>query len=363
MKLRTAESEEKLLTKEEIISFLHCDGEEMLQLFKKAASIKRQYVQDKVYFRGLIEFSNICRKNCLYCGIRRANKNTKRYNLTDEEILDAGMFAYSHRYGSIVLQSGELSSKSYTGRITKLLDKITHATDNKLRITLSCGEQDADTYRRWFEHGASRYLLRIESSNRELYYKIHPDDELHSFDNRMRCLYTLKEIGYQNGTGVMIGLPFQTMSDLADDILWMHEMDIDMVGMGPYIGHKNTPLYEYSHLLLPLKSRFDLTLKMIAVLRIMMPDINIAAATALQAIDKMGREKAIRTGANVLMPNITPGRYRDSYKLYENKPCIDENPEDCVSCLEWRIALTDNAIAYDEWGDSSRFTIRQASRH
>lgn len=347
------------LSRDDIIELLQLEGEEKKLLFEKSAAVKREYVQDKVYFRGLIEFSNICSKNCCYCGIRKSNRRAVRYNLTDEEIVGAAKFALDNRYGSIVLQSGELKSRKVTHRITKLLDKIHQATDNKLRITLSCGEQEKGTYQQWMDHGATRYLLRIESSNRELYNKLHPNNELHSFDNRLKSLYYLKDTGFQVGTGVMIGLPFQTYEDLADDLLWMKTFDIDMVGMGPYLEHADTPLYQFRHLLLPLEKRFDLALKMIAVLRIMMKDINIAAATALQSIDKIGREKAVMIGANVIMPNITPCNYRDQYKLYDNKPCTDESPADCKSCLEMRISLAKNKIAYNEWGDSKRWLAKQ----
>jgi biotin synthase len=214
-------------------------------------------------------------------------------------------------------------------------------------------------YRKWFDAGAHRYLLRIEATNEELYRKIHPNDSKHIFRRRLDCLKALQDIGYQTGTGVMIGLPFQTAGDLADDLLYMLEFNIDMCGMGPYIEHADTPLYNYRGELLPLSDRFDLTLKMIAVLRIMMKDINIVAATALQAIDPVGREKAIKIGANILMPNITPGRYRDSYKLYENKPCTDDSAEDCKGCLEARVALADAEVIYGEWGDSQHYNRRR----
>jgi biotin synthase len=344
--------EQPKFSKEDLVQLLRSEGDEKKALFQKSSDVKQARVQNKVYFRGLIEFSNICMKDCLYCGIRKSNKKAIRYNLTDEEIVNAAIFAYDNRYGSIVLQSGELSGKKFIRRITTLLDKIHQATNNGLRITLSCGEQTQETYREWMEHGAHRYLLRIETSNRELYTKLHPNDELHNFDKRLESLHFLRETGYQVGTGVMIGLPFQTYDHLADDLLWMQAMDVDMVGMGPYLEHAETPLYTFREGLQPLEKRFELSLKMIALLRIMMKDINIAASTALQSIEKMGREKAIRIGANVIMPNITPCSYRDHYKLYENKPCTDENPEDCKMCLEFRIKLAANQIAYDEWGDS-----------
>jgi len=200
--------------------------------------------------------------------------------------------------------------------------------------------------------------LRIESSNEDLYYKIHPKDEMHNYQNRLECLKRLQRSGYQTGTGVMIGLPFQTYDDLANDILLMKELDIDMCGMGPYIEHTDTPLYEFKDTLMPLEERFNLTLKMIAILRIVMKDINIAAATALQAIDKIGREKAIKVGANIIMPNITPGKYRDDYALYQNKPCTDEEADDCANCLEARVNITGDSIGYGEWGDSNHFKRR-----
>jgi len=351
--------EKQDLSSTEISILLQAEGADKTKLFEKSSQIKSLYVGNKVYFRGLIEFSNICSKDCLYCGIRKSNSEVERYNLSYDEILDAARFAFENRYGSIVLQSGEIKSPQFTDRVTTLLKKIRDFSDNKLRVTLSCGEQDYATYKQWFDNGASRYLLRIETSSPELYKKLHPNDKNHSFEKRVECLNLIKSIGYQTGTGVMIGLPFQTYEDLANDLLWMKGYGVDMVGMGPYLEHKDTPLYAFRNELLPESVRFDLSLKMIAVLRIMMKNINIAGATALQAIDKIGREKAIKVGANVIMPNITPGEFRNSYKLYENKPCTDEVPEDCKACLEMRVALTGNTIAYDEFGDSLHYVVGQ----
>ncbi len=347
------------LERDDICLLLNADTDEQKKLFAKANEIKKLLCGNKLFFRGLIEFSNICSKDCLYCGIRRSNLQLKRYNLTDKEILDAAGYAYDQKYASVVLQSGENLSTSYANRIVHLIKKIHARTNGNLRITLSLGEQKPDTYKRWFESGAQRYLLRIETSNSDLYKKLHPDDNNHSFNNRLNALGSLKEIGYQTGTGVMIGLPFQTIDDLTSDLLFMKDFGIDMVGMGPYIEHHNTPLYACKNLLLSLQERFYLSLKMIAVLRLLMPKINIAAATALQAIDKMGREKALMAGANVIMPNITPGKYRDNYKLYDNKPCTDENAEDCTPCLDARIALSGNEVAFGEWGDSLFFQGRR----
>jgi biotin synthase len=348
-------------TRENIITLLLSEGDEKILLYRKSAEIKEKYIGNKVWFRGLIEFSNVCGKDCFYCGIRKGNKNLYRYSLSDEEILSAARFAYKNRYGSIALQSGELESRFVTGRIENLLYRIKDLSNGELGVTLSVGEQEPEVYKKWYEAGAHRYLLRIESTNQTLYNKIHPNDSKHDFKRRLECLKSLQDIGYQTGTGVMIGLPFQTPDDLAGDLLFMKEFNIDMCGMGPYIEHADTPLIEHSESLLPLKERFDLTLKMIAIIRIMMKDINIVAATALQVIDPVGREKAIRIGANILMPNITPGKYRNSYKLYDNKPCTDDSAEDCQSCLEARVSLADAEVVYGEWGDSKHYSERRGS--
>ncbi|TAL71701.1 MAG: [FeFe] hydrogenase H-cluster radical SAM maturase HydE [Bacteroidetes bacterium] len=346
-------------TRGNITSLLECKGNDRKILFTKSAEIKKEYIGNKVWFRGLIEFSNVCGKDCLYCGIRKGNKNLERYSLSDNEILAAAKFAWINRYGSIALQSGELESDFVTKRIENLLHKIKKLSNGELGVTLSVGEQEPGVYKKWYKAGAHRYLLRVESTNRTLYNKIHPNDSKHNFDRRLDCLKSLQDIGYQTGTGVMIGLPFQTTDDLAGDLLFMKEFNIDMCGMGPYIEHSDTPLIKCAENLLPLKERFDITLKMIAIIRIMMKDINIVAATALQAIDPMGREKAVRIGANILMPNITPGKYRDSYKLYDNKPCTDDSAEDCQSCLEVRVSLADAEVVYGEWGDSKHYDIRR----
>jgi len=350
------------LDKEDICYLLQTKGDELKALLKHSAEVKRKTVGDKVYLRGLIELSNICAKNCYYCGIRKDNTKVDRYSLTDEEVLEAARFAYESRYGSVVMQSGELQSEGFAARVERLLKKIKELSNNTLGITLSCGEQTEDVYRRWFDAGAHRYLLRIETSSPDLYSKLHPNDPLHDFEKRLECLNLLRKTGYQVGTGVMIGLPFQTVEHLADDLLFMKRIDIDMCGMGPYIEHNETPLIEYAQGLLPLEQRLELSLKMIAVLRIMMPTINMASTTALQAIDKVGREKAIKIGANIIMPNITPGFYRDSYALYENKPCTDESAEDCKNCIDIRVKMAGSEVVYGEWGDSLHFKEAKAKR-
>jgi biotin synthase len=342
-------------TAEHIGYLLHAEGDEKDLLFKQSALIKEKYVGNIVYYRGLIEFSNTCRKDCYYCGIRSGNTNLIRYHLSDEEIIKAAHFAYENRFGSVVLQSGELNSEAFSSRIEYLVKEIKKFSNGELGITLSLGEQSEETYRRWKNAGVHRYLLRIETSNPELYKRIHPADEHHDFMTRLNCLKMLRKLGFQVGTGVMIGLPFQTYNDLANDLLFMRDFDVDMCGMGPYVEHPDTPLQQYANLLESREIRLDLALKMIAILRILMKDINIAAATALQAIDPMGREKAIKIGANIIMPNITPGKYRSSYKLYDSKPCTDDEPEDCTECLEARISMTGNKVGLGEWGDSKHF--------
>lgn len=348
----------KSLSKSDIIELLKCNATDSQKLFEKSALVKAKNVGNKVYYRGLIEFSNICEKDCYYCGIRQSNKNFKRYNLSDKDILDAARFAYRENYGSIALQSGELNHPAFTQRIEKLLKAIKALSDHKLGITISLGEQSKETYQKWLNAGADRYLLRIETSNPDLYYKIHPQNQKHNHEQRIECIRTLRELGYQTGTGIMIGLPFQSYDDLANDLIFMKNMDIDMCGMGPFIEHSDTPLYQYKDELLSLEERFLLSLKTIAVLRLMMPDINIAAATALQAIDPKGREKAIQIGANVLMPNITPGMYRDNYNLYHNKPQTKQSDSDYKNHLEKSLADYGNTVEYGECGNSLHFKKR-----
>ncbi len=354
---------EKLLHKsdwtlDEIVYLLKTKGKEREALFAHASEVKKKVVGNKVFFRGLVEYSNRCAKNCFYCGVRRGNKEVHRYNLETREVLEAAKYAYENRFASMVLQSGERSDKHFVDKIEYLLQEIMKLSDNSLGITLSMGEQSEETYRRWRKAGARRYLLRIEASDPDLYQKMHPGDELHSYEVRLNALKLLRKTGYQVGTGVMIGLPFQTYENLAHDLLFFKRIDIDMCGMGPYIEHEQTPLYQYRDSLMTKDERFDLSLKMVALLRIMMPDINIAATTAMQTLDKMGREKAIKIGANVIMPNLTPVKYREDYLLYEDKPCLDEEAEECKNCLEARIFISGDQIGYGEWGDSKHYYKR-----
>ena len=333
------------------------DTKQINTLFKEAYEVKKQYIGTKVHLRGIIEFSNICIKNCLYCGIRQENSDIERFQMSEEEIIQTALWAYKNSYGSIVLQSGERRDEKFIGFIENILEKINHATEEQLGITLSLGEQTKETYQRWLDAGAHRYLLRIETSNPEIYKRIHPEE--HSLKKRIKCLEHLQDIGYQVGTGVMIGIPGQSMEDLANDILFFKNNDIDMIGMGPFIPHHNTPMGHYSQNYNP-QYQFMLGLKMIAVTRIELKNVNIAAATALQALKGNGREMGLKAGANIIMPNISDTKYRKHYTLYDNKPCLDENSNQCKNCLTNRVIKIGERIAFNEQGNAPHFTLRKS---
>ena len=347
------------LDKEEIKLLLSAEGPQKELLLRRGLEVKLSHLDNYVHLRGLIEYGNVCEKNCLYCGLRSGNDRVGRYCLGDDEVLSCAHLAHELGYGSVALQSGERSDPAFIDKIEWLVREIKKIDAGSLGITLSLGEQSEQTYRRWFDAGAHRYLLRIESSTEELYYRIHPNNELHSFRRRLDCLESLKRIGYQTGTGVMVGLPGQTLDHLADDLLFFKRMDVAMVGLGPYIPHPDTPLYRLRDLVPPAKERMDMTLKMIAVLRIMMPEINMVAATANQTVDPQGREKAIAAGANVIMPNLTPGEYRESYFIYPDKACVKDQPDQCKTCLDIRLAAIGHKLLYNAWGDSLAFSKKR----
>ncbi len=344
--------------KAELIEMLSLSGkDELEELYKRAYQVKKEHVGTKVYFRGIIELSNICTKNCYYCGIRRDNANNNRYIMQKSEVLEEAEWAWKQGYGSIVMQAGEREDKWFVSLVADLLKEIKSLTNGELGVTLSLGEQTEETLKLWQESGAHRYLIRIETSNQELYKQLHPAD--HSFTRRLETIRTLKKLGWQTGTGVMTGLPGQTVEDLANDILFFYDEDIDMLGMGPFIPHKDTPL---GHLVEAFDQEHALEagLKLIATCRIALKDINIASSTALQALNPTGREMGLLAGANIIMPNITDVKYRASYQLYEGKPCLDENASECVHCLERRIESIGEEIGYKMWGDSPHFTGRRS---
>ncbi|MGB4654317.1 MAG: [FeFe] hydrogenase H-cluster radical SAM maturase HydE [Bacteroidales bacterium] len=346
------------LTQADLVYLLGLKGEEQKKLIEKANEVKLKSVGNIVYLRGLIEYSNVCAKNCYYCGIRRDNTADSKYVLTHDEVLSCAEYAYNKGFGSLAIQSGEISNPNFVNTVESFLKEIKLKTNDGLGVTLSMGEQSEEVFKRWLDAGAHRYLLRIETSNRELYKKLHPNDNLHNFDNRVNTLKLLQKVGYNTGSGVMIGLPFQTLEDLANDLLFLKEIDVDMVGMGPYVEHAKTPLYKYKNELLPIHERFELSINMVACLRLLMPNINIAATTAMQAIVKNGREQAIIAGANVIMPNITPLKYRENYLLYKDKPGTKEQIEDSIESLTKSIEGVGHSIGFNERGDSLHFKIR-----
>jgi biotin synthase len=347
--------------RQDLVSLLSSYGtDDRYLIYEKAKEIKKTYVGDKIYLRALVEYSNLCVKDCLYCGIRLHNTKLQRYTVSDEDVLNCAEYARKHKYASMVIQSGERADAEFTKNITRLLKKIHKLTDKSLKITLSCGEQTADVYREWYEAGAHRYLLRIETSNEELYQSIHPGNDIHDFNLRLKALKDLKDIGYQVGSGIMIGIPGQTIEDLANDLLFLQSVNIDMAGMGPYVEHSDAPMYDINKPLMNPADRFELSLLMYALLRIMMKDINIASTTALDALDPNGRIKALNIACNVLMPNLTPLRYLKNYHLYNNKP-DSLNADKLVEYIEKNRSLHGNTIAFGEHGDSKHFSDRTMS--
>ena len=356
--LERAVNERQALSRSELSSLIALDDPDEIQMFHAAAyGVKVRHAGKVVSLRGLIEMGNVCAKDCYYCGIRRSNDKTERFELDEPEILRAVQRNIDLRYGSIVLQSGEIESEKHTAFIERILHQIDRMSGGRIGVTLSLGEQTRETYARWRAAGAHRYLLRIETSSRELYSRLHPAG--HDFDRRAECLRLLRECGYQVGTGVMSGLPGQTCDDLAGDILFMRDLDVDMIGMGPYIPHHDTPLGcgipftpEYA------ASRLRLGLNMIAAARLFLHDVNIAATTALQALAHDGRERGVMAGANVMMPNITGTEYRRHYQLYANKPCMDDDSVQCRDCLTGRLARIGESINWDQRGDSPHYAAR-----
>ena len=344
------------MTKADMIYLLESDQQDDYdKLMEAAYAMKNANVGHKAYYRGIIEFSNICAKDCYYCGIRASNGKVSRFAMSIEEIVECAELSWKMNYGSVVLQSGERTDEEFVSFVEEAILAIKKMSNNELGITISLGEQSEETYQRWYAAGAHRYLIRIETSNNELYKTLHPRD--HDFDERYECLNRLRRAGYQVGTGVMIGLPGQTMEDLVNDIIFFKEQDIDMIGMGPYIPHHDTPMAsevkDFNK-----ERQLRLGLKMIALARLYLKDVNIASTTALQALLHEGRELGLQAGANIIMPNITHTKYRDGYKLYDNKPCTDENATMCRACLEGRIGKIGEDIGYSEWGDSPHYKKR-----
>jgi biotin synthase len=311
------------LTKRQIVDLLEEDNETVIEdLLRQADRIRKEYMGDAVHLRGLIEFSNNCKRDCLYCGLRRSNREVFRYRMTLPEILNTALDAANSGLQTVVLQSGE--DPCFTMDDLCFLIRSIKA-DTGLSVTLSIGERTYEDYKRLKEAGADRYLLRFETGDPVLFKKLKPDSV---YKERFRCLQWLSELGYQVGSGVMIGLPGQTLESLAADILRFKEMDLDMVGLGPYISHPNTPLQGSEN------GTLDMVLRVTALTRIVTKNAHMPATTATGTIDIEGRQKALQCGANVLMPNFTPRKYREHYLIYPDKICIDEEPRRCRFCME-----------------------------
>jgi len=298
------------------------------ELFEKADGVRRAYYGTDVYIRGLIEFTNYCRNNCYYCGIRRDNQELERYRLGKDEILSCCKNGYALGFRTFVLQGGEDGAFS-DELICDIVSEIKKLYPD-CAVTLSLGEKSFDSYDAWRKAGADRYLLRHETANARHYRMLHP--EIMSLENRKQCLFDLKKIGYQVGSGFMVGSPYQTTECLIEDLRFLQTLQPDMVGIGPYISHQNTPFHDQKN------GDFHLCLRLIAVLRLMFPNILIPATTALGTIDIRGRELGLSAGANVVMPNLSPVEFRKQYELYDNKICTGEEAAECLMCLKRRVA-------------------------
>ncbi|MBO6273063.1 [FeFe] hydrogenase H-cluster radical SAM maturase HydE [bacterium] len=314
--------EKHSLTKSEIIELLNSDGKE---LYKYSDRVRQENVGDGVHLRGLIEFSNICKCSCKYCGLRSPNNRADRYRLEPDDIIKYAQNGVELGYKTVVLQSGE-DNYYDTDKLCHIISEI---KKNDIAITLSIGERTREEYQAFKDAGADRYLLRIETTDKELYKFLHPHMD---FNNRVRCLKDIKDIGYEVGTGCLVGLPNQTIDSLADDILFFKSLDADMVGIGPFIPHPETPLKGELN-----PKNFDMALKVMAITRLILPDINIPATTAMETINPMGRIIALQSGANVVMPNILDSEYKVKYEIYPNKICLNEHSGKCRNCIEGKI--------------------------
>ncbi len=324
-------TEKILFNRDEIIEILKDDSQNEW-LFSLADKIRKENVGDDVHLRGLIEFSNICKCSCNYCGLRSYNKNIERYRLLKDEIVALCKNASDMGYKTIVLQSGEDEYYS-TERMVEIIKEIKKLD---VALTLSIGERSYEDYKAFRQAGADRYLIRIETTDKELYKRMHPNMD---FDNRIRCLKDIKELGYEVGTGCLVGLPEQTIESLADDILFFKEIDADMVGIGPFIPHPQTPLKNSE------QGSFTLALKVMALVRILLPDINIPATTAMETLNPNGRIIALQSGANVVMPNVTSTQYRAKYEIYPNKICLNDSPDKCRGCIGAKIKSIGRTVA------------------
>lgn len=326
--------EKHILTKDDIIALLKSEDYDD-EIFLAADRVRKKYVGDEVHLRGLIEFSNICKRNCFYCGLRAENRKIERYRLSTEEIIDFAEKAHDYGYQTVVLQSGEDDFFDQK----KMVEIIKNLKKFDLAVTLSLGEKNKEDYAAYREAGADRYLLRIETTDPVLYKKLHPKMDL---SNRYRCLEDIKELGFEVGTGSLVGLPEQKLESIADDILFFKSIDADMVGLGPFIPNEDTPLKD------AVGGSFNLSRKVMALVRLLLPDSNIPATTAMETLNDNGRILALQSGANVVMPNVTEGEYRKLYLLYPGKICLNDTPAHCRGCITGKIEKIGRKVAQDK---------------
>ena len=333
------------LTREEIIKLLENRNSEIQSvLAKRASETAQEHYGNKVYVRGLIEFTNYCRNDCYYCGIRCGNKNAERYRLSKEEIVECASYGYGLGFRTIVLQGGE--DMFYTDDMMVDIIKSIKKEHPDCAVTLSIGEKSYESYKAFFDAGADRYLLRHETADFDHYRKLHPENL--SAENRQQCLYNLKKIGFQTGAGFMVGSPYQTVENIADDLLFLKKLDPEMIGIGPFIPHKDTVFAEEK------AGDLNLTLFLLSVIRLMLPTVLLPATTALGTINPRGRELGILAGANVVMPNLSPVGVRKKYALYDNKICTGEEAAECMNCLKNRISSIGYEIVTDR-GDNVKY--------
>ena len=321
-----------------LISKLKGANEEVEQyLYNKADSVRKKIFGNDVYVRGLIEFTNYCKNDCYYCGIRRSNTDVSRYRLSKEDILQCCEIGYSMGYRTFVLQGGE-DAYFTDDRICAIVSEIKKLYPD-CAVTLSIGEKEYDSYKRYYEAGADRYLLRHETANTEHYRELHPEEMLS--EHRKNCLFSLKEIGYQVGCGIMVGSPGQTEQHILEDFRFMQELKPHMIGIGPFIPAKGTPLRDKA------PGTLEDTLHILSILRLMFPKVLLPATTALGTIHPIGRELGIKAGANVVMPNISPVGAREKYMLYDGKISLSDGAEECKANLERRMNESGYQIVVD----------------
>lgn len=330
-------SAEKDLPDREFLRLINGTADSDPILFREADRVRREIYGDEVYLRGLIEFTNHCVNNCLYCGIRRDNADLSRYRLDRDTIMECCREGYDLGYRTFVLQGGE--DPYYTDNVLCDIVGSIHRSFPDCAITLSVGERSRESYRCLFKSGARRYLLRHETASKDLYSRLHPEEMDH--ENRLRCLFDLKDIGYQVGAGFMVGVPGQTSEHLLEDLRFLQKLRPDMIGIGPFLHHSGTPFRDQ-----PDGSE-ELTLRLLAILRLMFPWTLIPATTALGTIDPSGRERGLKAGANVLMPNLSPAAVRKKYELYDNKKCTDDESAQCRDRLEERVSKAGYRIVTD----------------